>query len=273
MQFIPEITPPPGATKAAFWFLFQGDRLLLQMEQDKAEIPFAPDLRSWGLEPLRQQYLGRLDGYPCYSGELSTGSHVPPGMALHGLRRVYGLLGEDMFVLTGRALQIAAWDRTHQYCGQCGSSTITKSDERAKVCPKCGLINFPRISPAVIVAIVKDDRILLARGTRFPTEMYSVIAGFVEAGETFEACVRREVKEEVGIDVKNITYFGSQPWPFPNSLMVGFTAEYAGGDITVDKTEIAAADWYRLDEFPPIPDKISIARRLIDWFASRYPSN
>ncbi len=273
MQFIPAMTPPPGDSQAAYWFLFHGDRLLLQLEQDKAKLPFAPDLKLWGAKLARQQYLGFLDGHPCYCGELEPDCPVPAGMSLHGLRKVFALLGEDMFVLAGRALQIVAWDRTHQYCGQCGSPTITKSDERAKVCPKCGLINFPRISPAVIVAIVKDDRILLARGTRFPTAMYSVIAGFVEAGETFEACVRREVKEEVGIDVKNITYFGSQPWPFPNSLMVGFTAEYAGGDITVDKTEIAAADWYRPDEFPPIPDKISIARRLIDWFAAKYPSN
>jgi NAD+ diphosphatase len=158
------------------------------------------------------------------------------------------------------------WNRNHHYCGRCAGLTETKPDERARVCPQCGLINYPRLSPAVIVAVLKDHQILLAHSQRFPTKFYSVLAGFVEPGETLEACVKREVLEEVGIIVKNIRYFGSQPWPFPDSLMVGFTAEYGGGDIRIDPSEITDARWYAASELPPIPPKISIARRLIDWF-------
>ena len=129
---------------------------------------------------------------------------------------------------------------------------------------------YPRISPAVIVAVVRDKRILLARSTRFTSSFHSVLAGFVETGETLEDAVRREIFEEVGIQVRNIRYFGSQPWPFPDSLMVAFTAEYAGGEITLDDNEIVTADWYSAAELPRVPGKISIARRLIDWFTETY---
>ena len=147
--------------------------------------------------------------------------------------------------------------------------TADKQDERAKICQQCGLVNYPRVSPAIIVAVIKDDQILLARSGRFPGGFFSVLAGFVEPGESLEACVKREVFEETGIAVQNIRYFGSQPWPFPDSLMVGFTAEYAGGDIQIDGREIVAADWYSRDNLPNIPPGISIARQLIDWFAEK----
>jgi NAD+ diphosphatase len=135
-----------------------------------------------------------------------------------------------------------------------------------KLCPKCGLLSFPRLSPAIIVAVVHGSKILLARANHFADGFYSVLAGFVEPGETLEECVRREVQEEVGLQVKNIRYFGSQPWPFPHSLMIGFTAEFAGGHITIDGAEIADAAWFSPADLPRIPGEISIARRLIDWF-------
>jgi NAD+ diphosphatase len=138
----------------------------------------------------------------------------------------------------------------------------------AKECPGCGFLSFPRISPAVIVLVEKENRVLLARVKRFTTELYSVLAGFVEPGETLEETVRREVEEEVGIKVKNLRYFGSQPWPFPDSLMIGFTADYESGEIKIDETEIADAGWYDPDRLPTIPGKISIARELIDWFVN-----
>ncbi len=131
---------------------------------------------------------------------------------------------------------------------------------------QCNLTNYPRVSPAIIVAIIRDNQILLARNRRFKGGFFSVLAGFAEPGESLEECVAREVNEEVGIAVKNIRYFGSQPWPFPNSLMVGFIADYAGGRINVDKTEIIEAAWFSAQNLPPIPPKISIARQLIDWF-------
>ena len=158
------------------------------------------------------------------------------------------------------------WDRDDQYCSRCGTKNERRSEERAKQCPACGSVSFPRISPAVIVLVERDGKALLARSGRFPEGLFSTIAGFVEPGETLEDAVRREVREETGIDVKNIRYFGSQPWPFPDSLMVGFTAEYAGGEITVDDNEILDARWFGAENLPEIPGKVSIARALIDWF-------
>ena len=164
------------------------------------------------------------------------------------------------------------WDRTHQFCGQCGAPTETLSFERAKQCPNCRLISYPRLSPAIIIAVTwrmgDEKRILLARNHRFPPGRYSVVAGFVEAGESLEETARREVFEETGVRIQNICYFGSQPWPFPNSLMLGFTAEYASGDITLEEEEIADAQWFAASDLPQLPPKISIARKLIDAFIS-----
>jgi NAD+ diphosphatase len=219
---------------------------------------------------LRRQYLGQLDGYPCFSAELEA-PHIPEGMRFLGLFEVYQEMGEDLFGIAGRAFQIVNWDRTHQYCGRCGIPTKDKPDERAKVCPQCGLLRYPRLSPAVIVAVVKGSQLLLAHSGRFPGKFYSVLAGFVEPGETFEECVEREVQEEVGLRVDTIRYFGSQPWPFPDSMMIGFTARYAGGEIRIDGNEITDARWFTADNLPRIPGKISIARRLIDWFVEHCP--
>ena len=270
MVFVPAVVPSSKKTEPAWWLAFRGDKLLIELRGKAAVIPCATYLESLGLKPIRKQYLGTLDGRPCYSAELAANALAPQGMTFQELRPLFGLLEENLFSLAGRAIQIIDWDQTHQYCGRCGSSTENKPNERAKVCPQCGLINFPRISPAVIVAVLKGNRILLTHARRFRPRLYSVIAGFVEPGETLEECISREVKEEVGINVKNICYFGSQSWPFPNSLMVAFTADYASGKITTDKAEIVDAGWFAADNLPSIPDKISISRRLIDWFVETY---
>jgi NAD+ diphosphatase len=214
--------------------------------------------------------LGALDGRPCYAAELPDADQVARGFDLIGLRDTFGRLDEELIWIAGRANQLVDWSRNHQFCGQCGHPTEGKSEERAKICPACGLINYPRLSPAVIVAVVNGDRLLLASNKRFKSGFYSVLAGFVEPGETLEACVTREIKEEVGIRVNNIRYFGSQPWPFPNSLMVGFLADYAGGEINADPSEIVDAAWFSADNLPPIPPKITIARHLIDWFVDNH---
>ncbi len=270
MLFIPAIAPSTKKKEPAWWFLFREDKVLIKERNGITSVPYLQETMELPVKPIRKQYLGSLDGSPCFSGDLGDDVVPPEGMDFRGLRELFELLGEDMFGISGRAFQIVNWDRTHQYCGKCGTPTEDKSDERAKVCLKCGLIHYPRLSPAIIVAIIKDNRILLARSNRFPFRFYSVLAGFVEAGETFEECVKREVKEEVGIKVKNISYFGSQPWPFPNSLMVGFTADYCSGKITIDETEIKDAGWFTAHNLPSIPGKISIARRLIDWFVKEY---
>ncbi len=265
MEFIPALQPA-SQSLPAYWLSFLGDKLLITKDGGQVSIPLADDLTALGLKPLRSQYLGSLDGYPCYCTELTQDTAVPQGMEFLGLRQLFGRGDETLYSLAGRARQIVAWDKTHQYCGQCGSPTQNKVDERAKLCPRCGEVTYPVLSPAIIVAITKGDELLLARGNRFAVPMYSVLAGFVEPGESLEECVHREVREEVGIEVKHISYFGSQPWPFPHSLMIGFTAEYAGGEIHIDPREIVDAGWYRAENLPLIPDKLSIARRLIDWF-------
>ena len=208
----------------------------------------------------------------CYAAEIPVDVPLPEGMLADGLRGLYGRLDDVAFSLAGRAVQLLAWDRTHHYCGQCGALTGNQPHERAKLCPQCGLTSYPRLSPAIIIAVTRQTpegkRLLLARNHRFPAGRYSVIAGYVEPGESLEECAQREVCEEVGIDIRDIRYFGSQPWPFPNSLMIGFTAEYDGGDITLEDSEIAEAGWFAADALPGLPPKMSIARRLIDAFVA-----
>jgi NAD+ diphosphatase len=227
------------------------------------------DFGGLGLTPLSEHYMGRLDHQPCYAVEVAEGTIPPAGMTFEGLRQVYGRLDEDLFWVAARAVQIVDWDKTHQHCGRCGTPLRTKTTERAKECPQCGQLHFPRLAPAIIVLVERGDQLLLARSRHFMPGMYSVLAGFVEPGESLEEAVVREVKEEVGIDVKDIRYFSSQPWPFPHSLMIGFTATYDGGEISLNDEEIEDAGWFTVDNLPRIPGKISIARKLIDWFMDK----
>lgn len=270
MAFVSSYQQTFDELEPAWWFVFSGNKLLVERADPRARVPLLRGLDTLPLRALRKQYLGTMNGHSCLCAECEADVQVPAGMQFQGLRKLYGALDEEMFWVAGRAFQIIDWDRTHQYCGKCGAPTQDKADERAKVCPGCGIVSFPRMSPAIIVAVVREKKILLAHAARFPGAMYSVLAGFVEPGESLEECVRREVKEEAGVDLKNIRYFGSQAWPFPNSLMVGFTAEHAGGEITTDGKEIVDARWFTADHLPTIPDKISISRKLIDWFVENY---
>jgi len=270
--FVSGVAPPVEEERSALWFAFAGTKLLVQQADSATEnlprweILTAADLQQQGLTPIRSQYLGRLGERSCYSAELAKDAIVPEGMRLQGLRQLYGSVDEAVFAVAGRAFQIMEWDRTHQFCGHCATPTTQLPEERAKRCPECSLVSYPRLSPAIIVLVSRGEELLLARAPRFPTGMYSVLAGFVEPGESLEETVAREVREEVGVELTNIRYFGSQPWPFPNSLMIGFTAIYAGGAIVLEEKEIAAAAWFHKDKLPPIPPKLSIARKLIDWF-------
>ncbi len=267
MRFEPALAPQPTEPGPAYWFLFFHDKILVTAEGDVPRLPYFGEPGPPGLRPLSAQHLGSLDGRPCYAGDLGAGYQPPDGLTLLGLRQLFGRVDDKLFRLVGRASEIANWERTNRYCGCCGTPTADLAGERAKVCPACGQQSFPRLSPAVIAAITRDDEILLARARRFPSDLFSVIAGFVEPGETLEECLRREVREEVGLAIDNIRYFASQPWPFPDSLMIAFTAEYAGGEIAIDGDEIAEAGWFKAWNLPRIPEKISVARRLIDWFA------
>jgi NAD+ diphosphatase len=268
-KFISRIIPPEGRSELAWWFVFQESKLLVYEEPSGVNLPCLVNFAELGLTPSREHYLGRLHHRPCYAVEVIEGSIPPSGMTFEGLRQVYGRLDEDLFWIAARAVQIIDWDRTHQFCGRCGSPLRTKTTERAKECPQCGLLHFPRLAPAIIVLVERGREMLLARSRHFMPGIYSVLAGFVEPGESLEEAVVREVREEVAIEVKDIKYFGSQPWPFPHSLMIGFTANYAGGEISLDDEEIEDAGWFTIDHLPSIPGKISIARKLIDWFLAK----
>ncbi len=270
MTFIPALHADQAGQASDLWFVFRGEKLLVKTDHAGYSIPTASDLSVLNLTPAQTQHLGALDGCSCHAGEWPEGESVADGYTFKGLRELFRALDEEMVFLAGRANQLNRWYRIHRFCGQCGRPTRDKSDERAKICPECGLVNYPRVTPAVIVAVVKGNEILLGRSKRFPKGFHSVLAGFVEPGETLEACVKREVREEVGIEVADIQYFGSQPWPFPDSLMVAFTAAYAGGTIQLDPAEIVHADWYPSHGLPPVPPGISIARKLIDWFSENH---
>ena len=269
MQFIPAFKPPDIRSGPAFRFVFRNDRLLVSEVNGKMTVPRfeEEDLRERDVSEA--QFLGWWNSVPCYFAEGPSDRSPDGNFAFTPVRSLVPLLSAEELQVVGRAYHILNWERTSRYCGRCGMPTERSSDERAKRCPECNLVIYPRISPAVIVAVVKDDTLLLASSGKIPGKRYSVLAGFVEPGETLEECVKREVKEECGIDVTAIRYFASQPWPFPDSLMIGFTARYAGGDLKVDEKELADAGWYRADALPAIPGPFSISRELIDWFVDR----
>ncbi|MHA2156768.1 MAG: NAD(+) diphosphatase [Candidatus Hodarchaeales archaeon] len=261
-------------TIPSYWFIFRENLLLVEFADDSASIPFYSNLSklNMSLELNQPIYFGAFETIPCYYFEASNDLEIPKKMSFQSIRKLFGLLNEELLWVAGRAFQLLVWDKNSQYCGRCGNPTELKFDERAKICPECSLLVFPRISPAIIVGIIDQQKkkILLANGTRFPASFYSVLAGFVEPGETLEECVRREVLEEVGIEVNNIRYFGSQSWPFPDSLMIGFLADYATGQIVINPIEINDANWFTADNLPQVPGEISIARKIIDWFVQNY---
>lgn len=279
LPFFSSVKAPASAEASAYWFLFQGNNLLVYSGDDApSPVPRLGGLDELGLTAVfPPHYLGYLQTpigpAHCYTAELPADIAPPDGMAFHGLRRLYQQLGDNLFWVAGRAIQIVDWDRTHRFCGRCATPVETLAHERAKKCPACELITYPRLAPAIIIAIERPfpdgNRLLLARNARFPNGFYSVLAGFVEPGETLEGCAQREVREEVGIEIQNIRYFGSQPWPFPHSLMVAFTAEYASGDITLEEEELEHADWFAADAMPQTPPGLSISAHLISWFLAK----
>lgn len=272
MAFELRAIPVPEPEASGYRFAFYEDKLLVKVSNDNLSIPTSESLQQYDIWPEISIYLGRLNSIPCFAGGIKTSSFPDDKYKLIGLRQLFGQIDDELFWLAARAYHLANWDRNTQFCGRCGSKTEFKDNEHSKLCPSCGFITYPKISPAIIVAITKEDKLLLAKNALNKSNFYSVLAGFVEPGETLEECVVREVKEEAGIEVKNIKYFGSQPWPFPDSLMVGFTAEYAGGELVIDKNELADAGWYTVDELPPIPGKMSVAWKLINWFVNNHKS-
>jgi len=269
-RFIPSPDEPAEKKGLAWWFIISNRKLLVSSEADSTPpIPLVHTLADLGLRAREEAYLGILDGKPCYAAALSDSEKTPAKGIFLDLRLLYGRLDPVLISIAFRALHLLDWSQNTQHCGRCGMRMREKAGLQAKECSHCGHLRFPRISPAVIVLVERGDKVLLARSPRFRDSFYSVLAGFAEPGETLEEVVAREVREETGIAVRDIRYFGSQPWPFPDSLMIAFTAQYAGGEIRVDGTEILDAQWFAYNQLPKIPGKISIARDLIDWFVTK----
>ena len=210
----------------AWCFAFVAGQLLLPEDPASAlrAVPSAA-IATW---TGPRHYLGRLDGLDCWAIALAA---APAGWHAVPLRTAMMDLADPLMMLAGRAAQVLEWDRAHRYCGVCATPTAPRDDERARVCPRCGHAAYPRVSPAMMVLVWRGREVLLARSPHYPAGRYSALAGFVEAGESLEECVAREVAEEVGVRVGNLRYYGSQSWPFPQSLMIAYTAEWAGGEI------------------------------------------
>lgn len=265
--FVPGIRAPEGSHEQALCFVFRKRELLVTQGFD---LPGLEVLDGSGIESVRSQYLGFFGDTHCHSVELGPDVSAPSGMVFRDLRVLFGNLDEQLHAIAGRAVQIMEWDRTHQFCGACGKQTELSTTDRSRICPACKLPNFPRLSPAMIVAVERGHEILLGRSPHFPAGIYSVLAGFVEPGESAEEAVAREVMEETGISVRDVRYFGSQPWPYPNSLMLGFTAQYESGEIRLEDDEIEDARWFRADEMPNFfPGRMSISQWLIHDFLER----
>ena len=278
-DFAPGVAPPASAEQA-HWFVFKGDRLLVELGPPSphpsgdlrvpsrpswARLPLYKNNNPLWFEPARTLYLGALGGLACWAVEAPADAPAPPaGHAWEGLRTLFSVLEDAHFALAGRAVQLLDWDRHHRYCGRCGAPTEAKTEERARICPACKLTAYPRLAPAVMALVRREGEILLGRSHHFPPGMYSALAGFVEPGETLEQCLAREVEEEVGVQVSRARYFASQPWPFPNSLMIAFICDWQSGEIRPQAGEIEDAKWFDILQLPKLPSKISIARRLID---------
>jgi NAD+ diphosphatase len=267
-DFIPGHAPREPLPAHAHAFAFDGARLLVRDQDGVPAIPSLGEVRALAAAaPLH--YLGTLGGVDCVALELAAGTPLPAGWHTDGLRSLFFRLPDDLLAIAARGFQVVDFAATHRFCGRCATPLTERAGERARECPACGLVAYPRVSPAMMALVVRGREILLARAPRFPATMYSALAGFVEPGETLEDCVRREVREEVGLEVSDLRYFGSQPWAFPHSLMIAFTARYAGGDIVPEPGEIADARWFALDALPDLPSPMSIARRLIDATVAR----
>jgi len=270
LAFHAEKNPPKSLSPDDVMMVFRDGLILVKNRSSVYDLPTRNDLLLNTIPVQNETYTGSFKSLLYFFAEVAGDDSLPPGYEFVKLRPFQYGIDEELYCVCARALHLAHWEKTHRFCGRCGTKMQPKKDDRAKECPACGMLSFPRISPAIIVAVVNNNRLLLAKNKKSAFDFYSVLAGFVEPGESFEQCVRREVFEEVNVRVKNIRYFGSQPWPYPDTLMVGFTAEYDGGEICEDGIEIETAGWFSPNNLPKIPPATTISRKLIDWFINTY---
>lgn len=250
------------------WILVQGNAVAFRGNPEPGTVLMGEPLPA-GLASGAPVYLGTRDDLVFYAIEIDPGATLPDGWKASPVRDLHGLIPDTGMAYAAYAARILDFERLNAFCGKCGASTRPSTTERARICTACSRTIYPRISPAIIVLVKKGEEVLLARSPRFTPGTYSVLAGFNEPGENLEQTVHREVGEEVGIAVRNLRYFGSEPWPFPDSLMIGFVADYAGGAIRMDPGEIEDAGWFSRDSLPPTPSRTSISRALIDAWIQR----
>jgi NAD+ diphosphatase len=250
------------AVNATAFVLLDGDRVWARRKDGTGQ----PD-PLWRDDPADASAVREAAGVVAATAVTAVGvegMQIPSGAEAFGLRALHDLVAADVFGAAARGHQLLHWRRTHRFCGCCGAATERHAVERAMRCPACGHLAFPRINPVVITRVTRGREILLARRASGANAFFSLVAGFVEAGETLEQAAEREVREEVGVRVRNLRYVASQPWPFPNNLMLGFAADYDGGEVRPDGEEIAEAGWFAPERLPALPGPISISRRLID---------
>ncbi len=261
MVFTPAIRRDDGPHDDDRIALFIGAALIVPALPEP-QLPTRAELAT--LVPADTVHVGRFGGAAVETASIGEDTVLPAGWRAEPLRPLHGRLPDAEWAVAGRAFQLSEWDRTHRFCGVCAAPTERLDDERARACANCHYRAYPRHSPAVIMLITRGNEALLGRSTHFPAGMYSTLAGFVDSGESAEDAVRREVREEAGIEITEPQWFGSQSWAFPHSLMLGFTAEWAAGEIVADPTEIEDLQWFARDSLPVLPPPASIARRLLD---------
>ena len=268
-HFDPLWSAPEHATENGLWFVFHRTNLLVYTAQPAPMLPMPADVLGGALALDRDgaRFVGMLGDTPCWAARTSNGQ-APADHAFENMRALFNRLPDDLLAIGGRAVQMLEFDRSHAYCGACATATAIFEGGRSRKCPNCGETYYPKVSPAMMVLIKRDTpsgrELLLARSARFPRGMFSALAGFVEPSESIEECIHREAFEEVGVKVTNLRYFSSQGWPFPNSLMIAYIADYVSGEIVPQEGEIEEAAWFTLDALPQLPHRLSIARRLID---------
>jgi NAD+ diphosphatase len=267
-DFLPAKGVQPPAARHGHWLFVQDQSLVVRDADGACALPVgAPPGAFDGLveHPL---LLGTFRGQPCWVAGLPKGAPLPPGYRSETLIPMRGTrLPDDLLSLGGMAMQALHWESTSGHCPRCGAPTARLEGEWGKQCPRCGYEHYPHLHPAVIILVQDGPRCLLARKSIWAPGRYALVAGFVDNGESLEGAVAREVKEEVGVDVTDIRYVGSQNWPFPSQLMIGFVAAYAGGDITIDRSELEDARWFPCDQLPDGPSRHSIAGWILATFA------
>ena len=245
-----------------YWFIFFNDQLLLQKKGETYTIPYSinPPV------PVKNVLeVSLLEDMPACTASVDTPLEETAEYLPMGLRASYDYLDPILHKIAGKAYELIYWDQHSRFCPSCGTKTVMQTTI-SKQCPNCKYEIYPVVSPAILVLIRKGDAILLVHARNFRGSFYGLVAGFLETGETLEECVRREVMEETGLEINNITYFGNQPWPYPSNLMVGFIADYVSGTISLQDEELSEGAFFTKDNLPELPRKLSLARKMIDWW-------